>query len=59
MSQKAAIRRRKQSAKNFTHLAKLGRPIYHKMTAARAAKKLAKKLNKIKAMAMRKGMSKR
>lgn len=59
MSQKAAIRRRKQAAKGFSHLAHIGRPIIHKMSAGRAAKKLARKLQKIKDMAARKGNKKR
>jgi hypothetical protein len=44
MSQKAAIRRRKQAAKNFMHMAPLDRPIYSKVSAAKSAAKLARKI---------------
>lgn len=44
MSQKAAIRRRKQAAKNYMHMAPMDRPIYTKVSAAKSAAKLAKKI---------------
>lgn len=44
MSQKAAIRRRKQSAKEFRHMARLGRPVYAKMSASKSASRLARRL---------------
>lgn len=44
MSQKAAIRRRKQAAKNYAHMAPMDRPHYTKMSAAKSARRLAKKI---------------
>lgn len=44
MSQKAAIRRRKQAAKNYAHMAPMDRPHYTKVSAAKSARKLAKKI---------------
>lgn len=44
MSQKAAIRRRKQAAKNYMHMAPLDRPHYAKMSAAKSARKLQRKI---------------
>ena len=46
MSQKAAIRRRKQAANNFMHMAPLDRPHYTKVSAAKSARKLAAKIEK-------------
>lgn len=42
--QKAAIRRRKQSAKNFAHMAPLDRPKYSKMSAAKSAARLIRRV---------------
>jgi hypothetical protein len=42
--QKAAIRRRKQAAKNYAHMAPMDRPHYTKMSAAKSARRLAKKI---------------
>lgn len=42
--QKAAIRRRKQANKNFAHMAPLDRPKYTKISAAKSARRLAKKI---------------
>lgn len=44
MSQKAAIRRRKQAAKNYMHMAPMDRPHYCKMSAAKAAARLMRKI---------------
>jgi len=44
MSQKAAIRRRKQAAKEFRHLAKLGRPKYTKMSLGKSVRRLERKI---------------
>ncbi len=44
MSQKAAIRRRKQAAKNFMHMAPMDRPHYTKISASKSARRLAKKI---------------
>lgn len=44
MSQKAAIRRRKQAAKNYAHMAPMDRPHYAKMSAAKSARRLARKI---------------
>lgn len=44
MSQKAAIRRRKQAVKNFAHMAPMDRPHYCKMSAAKSAHRLAKRI---------------
>jgi orotidine-5'-phosphate decarboxylase len=40
----AAKRRRTQAANGFKHIAKLGRPIYHKISAEKSARKLAQKI---------------
>lgn len=42
MSIAAAKRRRRQAAIGYTHLAKLGRPIYSKKSASKQAAKLAR-----------------
>lgn len=42
--QKAAIRRRKQSAKGYKHMAPLDRPKYTKMSAAKSARRLQRKI---------------
>jgi hypothetical protein len=42
--QKAAIRRRKQAAKNFMHMSPMDRPHYLKMSVAKSAAKLARKI---------------
>lgn len=39
MSQKAAIRRRRQAANGYTHLAKLRRPHYSRYSASKANNK--------------------
>ena len=44
MSQKAAIRRRKQAAKNYMHMAPLDRPHYTKISVAKAMRKLARRI---------------
>lgn len=51
MSQKAAIRRRKQAAKNYAHMAPLDRPHYAKMSAAKSARKLQRKIETERRMA--------
>lgn len=40
--QKTAKRRRKQSAKEYRHMAKLGRPIYKKKDSLTSARRLQK-----------------
>lgn len=47
MTQKAAIRRRRQAKMGFTHIARLGRPIYPCVVSKEKAKeKLARMLHK-------------
>lgn len=54
MSQGAAIRRRKQWAKNHRHMAPLDRPRYKKTSAAKAARRLAELIAKQRLMQGRK-----
>lgn len=51
-----AKRRRKQAANGYKHLAKLGRPVYKKVTKAKSAAKLRRVIEKQQAIAIRKGM---
>lgn len=44
MSQKAAIRRRKQAANNYMHMAPKDRPHYTKISASKSARRLLKKI---------------
>lgn len=46
MSIAAAKRRRKQAAIGYTHLAKLGRPIYKKKSASKAARDLRRRIQR-------------
>lgn len=55
MSQRAAIRRRRQWANNFRHLAKIGRPRYpREVTVEKARQRLFKLVEKQKVMQQRK-----
>lgn len=42
--QKAAIRRRKQAAKNFMHMAPMDRPHYTKISVAKSARRMSKRI---------------
>ena len=44
--QKTAIRRRKQAANNFAHMAPLDRPHYTKISVAKSARKMTLKIEK-------------
>lgn len=44
MSQKAAIRRRKQAANGYAHLHQSQRPKYKKISAEKSAARLAKRI---------------
>lgn len=44
--QKAAMRRRKQAANNYAHMAPLDRPHYTKISVAKSARKMAAKIEK-------------
>lgn len=57
--QSTAKRRRKQAAKGFTHIAKLGRPIYYKADATVAARRLRDLIEKENLMRQRGGGKKR
>lgn len=54
-----AKRRRRQAANNHNHLAKLGRPIYSKKSASKAAQRLARLIAEERARAFRKGQKKK
>lgn len=58
MSIAAAKRRRRQAKIGYTHLAKLGRPIYKKKSASKAARQLRRVIEKQRTIAARKGASK-
>lgn len=51
-----AKRRRKQAAKKYRHLAKLGRPIYNVMSREKSARKLSRAVQKLADIARRKGL---
>jgi hypothetical protein len=53
-----AKRRRRQAANGYNHLAKLGRPIYSKNSASKAAARLAKLIADERARLQRKGQKK-
>lgn len=42
--QKAAIRRRKQAAKNFAHMSPMERPHYTKISVAKSVRRMAKRI---------------
>lgn len=42
----AAIRRRKQAKNGYTHLAKIGRPIYKKKSSSKAARDLRRRIQR-------------
>lgn len=52
-----AKRRRRQAANGYSHLAKLGRPIYRKKSATKQAARLARLIADEKARIQRKGQS--
>lgn len=58
MSIAAAKRRRRQAANGYRHLAKIGRPIYKKKSAAKMARRLRQAIEKQRLIAARKGASK-
>lgn len=58
MSQKAAIRRRKQSAKNYMHMAPMDRPHYTKISVAKAARRLSARIEKERRIQSNKGKKK-
>lgn len=59
MSVIATAKRRRRQAKNgYKHLAKLGRPIYKKVSASKSARRLMKVIEKQKTIAARKGVKK-
>ncbi|MDE2467783.1 MAG: hypothetical protein KGL35_03340 [Bradyrhizobium sp.] len=51
--------RRRQARNGYTHLAKIGRPIYKRKSATTLEKRLREQIEKERAIAMRKGMSKK
>lgn len=59
MSIAAAKRRRRQAAMNNRHVAKLGRRVYKKKSAAKMARRLRQAIEKQRLIALRKGMSKK
>jgi hypothetical protein len=54
-----AKRRRRQAVNGYNHLAKLGRPIYSKKSAGKAAARLAKLIADERARIQRKGQKKK
>lgn len=58
MSIAAAKRRRRQAAIGYTHLAKIGRPVYKKKSKAKADKRLRAVIAKQNLIAQRKGNKK-
>ncbi len=59
MSIATAKRRRRQAANGMKHLAKLGRPIYKKKSAAKSAARLRRLIDAEKQRQVRKGASKK
>lgn len=57
--QSTAKRRRKQAVKKFTHLARLGRPVYNMTDTTTAARRLAQLVQKENAMRQRSGSKKK
>jgi hypothetical protein len=56
MSVIATAKRRRRQAKNgYKHLAKLGRPVYKKVSASKALRRLMRVIEKQKMIAQRKG----
>lgn len=58
MSQKAAIRRRKQANNNYMHMAPQDRPHYKRRSAAVASARLLRLVQREKERNQRKGMKK-